>query len=217
MEPPRIKRRLDRIFLRLYSVFGPQHWWPADSKFEVIIGAILTQNTNWANVEKAILALKEKKLLNPEALFRLPPRQLAGLIKSAGYYNLKAARLKNFLKFFFSLYSADIKRMAAQDSITLRRQLLAVKGIGPETADSILLYALNKPVFVIDAYTKRIFSRHRLLTEDAAYDQAQDIFMRNLNKEAKLFNEYHALLVKLGKDYCRKHNPKCEICPLHGQ
>ena len=220
MEPLGIKqghRRLSRIFLRLYSAFGPQHWWPADSSFEVIVGAILTQNTNWGNVEKAIFALKDKKCMNPEGLLKLSPHRLAGLIKSAGYYNVKAARLKNFLGFFFSFYSGDIKRMGSQDIITLRRQLLAVKGIGPETADSILLYALNKPVFVIDAYTKRIFSRHRLLAEDATYEQAQDIFMRNLKNDLGLFNEYHALLVKLGKDYCRKQNPKCEICPLYGQ
>ena len=212
-----MKRRLNRIFLRLYSSFGPQNWWPADSSFEVIVGAILTQNTNWANVEKAILSLKEKKYLNPERLLKLSLHRLAVLIKSAGYYNVKATRLKNFIRFFFSYYSADLKRMGAQDLVTLRRQLLAVKGIGPETADSILLYALNKPIFVIDAYTKRIFSRHRLLKEDVAYEQAQDIFMRNIKNDTKLFNEYHALLVKLGKDYCRKHNPKCEICPLYGQ
>ncbi|MFA4992715.1 MAG: endonuclease III domain-containing protein [Candidatus Omnitrophota bacterium] len=217
MQPMPIKRRLNRIFLKLYSFFGPQHWWPADDSFEVIIGAILTQNTNWANVEQAILVLKGKKCLNPKGLSKLPPHKLAGLIKSAGYYNVKAARLKNFLKFFFSFYSDDIKCMGAQDLVILRRQLLAVKGIGPETADSILLYALNKPIFVIDAYTKRIFSRHHILKEEITYEQAQDIFMRNLKNDAKLFNEYHALLVRLGKDYCRKHNPKCEICPLHGQ
>ncbi|MDD5409005.1 MAG: endonuclease III domain-containing protein [Candidatus Omnitrophica bacterium] len=217
MQSPGMRRRLNRIFLKLYSFFGPQHWWPAGDSFEVIIGAILTQNTNWANVEKAIFVLKEKKCLNPERLSKLPLHKLAGLIKSAGYYNVKAARLKSFLKFFFSFYSDDIKCMGSQDLMILRRQLLAVKGIGPETADSILLYALNKPIFVVDAYTKRIFSRHRILKEDAAYEQVQDIFMRNLKNDAKLFNEYHALLVKLGKDYCRKHNPKCEICPLYGQ
>lgn len=212
-----MKHRLNRIFLRLYSVFGPQHWWPADSSFEVIVGAILTQNTSWTNVEKAILRLKEKKLLDAKRLLKLSPNQLAALIKSAGYYNVKAIRLKNFLRFFFRCYSVDIKRMSAQDLITLRRQLLGIKGVGPETADSILLYALNKPVFVVDAYTKRILSRHRLLAEDATYEQAQDIFMRNLKNDARLFNEYHALLVKLGKDYCHKQNPKCEICPIYGQ
>jgi len=212
-----MKRRLNRIFLRLYSAFGAQHWWPADNSFEVIVGAILTQNTNWANVEKAILKLKDKKALNARKLLALSPYKLAALIKSTGYYNLKAARLKNFIKFFFAMYAGNIKRMGLQDLTFLRKQLLAVKGVGPETADSILLYALNKPVFVIDAYTKRIFSRHHLLNEDTTYEQAQGIFMRNLKNDTKLFNEYHALLVKLGKDYCRKHNPKCEICPIHGQ
>jgi endonuclease III related protein len=212
-----MKRRLNRIFSRLYSAFGQQHWWPADSSFEVIVGAILTQNTNWANVEKAILRLKEKKLLDARRLLIISPSKLAVLIKSAGYYNVKAVRLKNFIRFFFTMYSGNIKRMGSQDLMILRKQLLAVKGVGPETADSILLYALNKPVFVIDTYTKRIFSRHHLLEERATYEQAQDIFMRNLKNNAGLFNEYHALLVKLGKDYCRKQNPKCEVCPLHGQ
>ena len=209
--------RLNRIFLRLYSVFGAQHWWPADSSFEVIVGTILTQNTNWTNVEKAILKLKEKKLLHARKLLTLSSNKLAVLIKSAGYYNVKAARLKNFIRFFFTLYSGNIKRMGSQDLMILRKQLLEVKGIGPETADSILLYALNKPIFVIDAYTKRIFSRHHILEETVTYEQAQNIFMRNLKNDAGLFNEYHALLVKLGKDYCRKQNPKCEICPIHGQ
>lgn len=212
-----MKRKLNSIFLQLYSAFGPQRWWPADSNFEVIVGAILAQNTSWLNVEKAILKLKARGLLTPQHLYRLSLSQLAGLIKSAGYYNLKAARLKEFLKFFLDDYAASIKSMSQQELIPLRKQLLAVKGIGPETADSILLYALNKPIFVIDAYTKRIFSRHGLIKEAADYAQAQGIFMRNLKPDAKLFNEYHALLVKLGKDFCRKQNPKCETCPLHGQ
>ncbi|MDD5465570.1 MAG: endonuclease III domain-containing protein [Candidatus Omnitrophica bacterium] len=212
-----MKHKLNRIFRRLYSAFGAQHWWPADTAFEVMVGAILTQNTNWSNVEKAVTALKEKKLLNPRKLYRLKPKKLAGLIRSAGYYNVKAARLKSFLKFFLDNYAAKIKSMAAQDLTRLRRQLLAVNGIGPETADSILLYALNKPIFVVDAYTKRIFLRHGLIKEAADYSQVQDIFMSNLKKDAKLFNEYHALLVKLAKDYCRKQDPKCGICPLHGQ
>ena len=209
-----MKRKLKLIFKRLYAVFGAQHWWPADSVFEIMVGAILTQNTNWSNVRKAILMLKEKKLLTAPKLYALPQRQLAGLIKSAGYYNVKAARLKSFLKFFFDRYAAKIKLMGAQDLKTLRAQLLAVKGIGPETADSMLLYALNKPVFVVDTYTKRILSRHGLIKAETDYSQCQDIFMRNLNHDARLFGEYHALLVKLGKDYCRKQNPKCETCPL---
>ena len=209
-----MKRKLVDIFKRLYSVLGEQHWWPADSVFEVMVGAILTQNTNWSNVEKAILALKKKNFLTAHKLYKLPQKQLAGLIKSAGYYNVKAARIKSFLKFFFDRYGAKIKLMGAQDIKTLRTQLLAVKGIGPETADSILLYALNKPVFVVDTYTKRILSRHGLIKAAADYSQLQDIFMRNLDPDVQLFGEYHALLVKIGKDYCRKQNPKCEICPL---
>lgn len=209
-----MKRKLKDIFKRLYSVFGPQHWWPADSVFEIMVGAILTQNTNWFNVQKAILALKEKKLLTALKLNQLPQRRLAALIKSSGYYNVKAARLKSFLKFFFERYAAKIKLMREQDLETLRRQLLTVKGIGPETADCILLYALNKPVFVVDTYTKRILSRHGLIKTKADYSQCQDIFMSNLRNDVQLFGEYHALLVKLGKDYCRKQNPKCEVCPL---
>lgn len=212
-----MKRKLNRIYKRLYSVFGAQHWWPADSAFEVIIGAILTQNTNWGNVEKAIALLKAKKLLSPQKLYRLGPKKLAALIRSAGYYNIKAARIKSFLKFFFDHYAGEIKSLAKADSADLRKQLLAVNGIGEETADSILLYALNKPVFVVDAYTRRIFARHKLIKEGTEYSGVQDIFMRNLKKDAKLFNEYHALLVKLAKDYCHKQNPKCGICPLYGQ
>lgn len=209
--------RINRIFERLYSHFGPQHWWPADSSFEVIIGAILTQNTSWSNVEKAISAIKKAGCLNPRALFKCPHRKLARLIKSAGYYNLKAKRLRSFFEFFFGAYSADISRMGRRDLKTLRRQLLEVKGIGPETADSILLYALNKPVFVIDAYTKRMLCRHHILGKDASYEQAQDLFMRSLKNDRKLFNEYHALIVKMGKEYCRKRNPRCKECPIHGQ
>ena len=209
-----MKRKLKLIFKRLYSVFGPQHWWPAESSFEIMVGAILTQNTNWSNVEKAISVLKENKLLNARRLYQLPKKRLAGLIKSAGYYNVKAARLKSFLKFFLDRYAAKIKIMGEQDLKTLRAQLLTVKGIGPETADSILLYALNKPIFVVDTYTKRILSRHGLIRAQADYSQLQGIFMRNLKNDVQLFGEYHALLVKLGKDYCRKQNPKCEICPL---
>lgn len=212
-----MKRKLNRIFARLYSAFGAQHWWPADSVFEVMVGAILTQNTSWSNVERAISALKEKKLLNAKRLYRLAPKKLAGLIRSVGYYNIKSGRIKNFLEFFFAAYAGKTKSMAAQDLMSLRAQLLAVNGIGPETADSILLYALHKPIFVVDAYTKRIFFRHSLIKEEADYPQAQDLFMRNLKPDAKLFGEYHALLVRLGKDYCRKQNPKCEVCPLHGQ
>jgi endonuclease-3 related protein len=211
------QNKLVSIFNLLDSSFGPQRWWPAQSRFEVMLGAILTQNTNWQNVTKAIGNLKGKKLLSPDKLRKIPLKRLAALIRPAGYYNIKSKRLKEFLKFFFKHYQGSVKKMSAVDTFVLREQLLSVNGVGPETADSILLYALDKPVFVVDAYTKRIFSRHRLIKEDADYRELQNLFMRNLKKDVKLFNEFHALLVKLGKDYCLKRRPRCEICPLNYQ
>jgi endonuclease-3 related protein len=202
------------IYHKLYSAFGPQHWWPAESSFEVMIGAILTQNTNWLNVEKAIQNLKKQKLLIPEKLYRLPQRRLASCIKPAGYYNIKAKRLKNFLNFFINRYQGNTKKMFRSSIPVLRRELLAVNGIGPETADSILLYALGKPVFVIDAYTKRVLLRHRLIKKDAGYTEVQNLFMRRLKPDVKLFNEYHALMVKVGKEFCLKNKPRCQACPL---
>ena len=196
--------RLNLIYRKLYSHFGPQHWWPADTPFEVMVGAILTQNTSWPNVEKAIVNLKKHKVLEPDKLNRLPHEKLARFIRSAGYYNLKTRRLKEFLNFFIQNYGASIKNISRVRNAALRKRLLSIKGVGPETADSILLYALNKPIFVIDAYTRRIFSRHKLLKEDAAYDAAQQLFMLNLKKDARLFNEYHALIVALAKNYCLK-------------
>lgn len=206
--------RLNSLYQKLYIYFGPQHWWPADSPFEVMAGAILTQNTNWQNVEKAIGNLKKCKLLTASKLDKLSHKKLASLIKPAGYYNVKAKRLKKFLDFFFRVYKGSLKKMSSVDTGVLRRQLLSINGIGQETADSILLYALGRPVFVVDAYTKRIFSRHRFIRGDADYGQIQNLFTGNLKKKVKLFNEYHALLVKLGKEFCLKKKPKCEICPL---
>ncbi len=209
-----MRRKLFIFYEKLYRYFGPQKWWPAESPFEVMVGAILTQNTNWGNVEKAIRNLKAKKVLNAQKLNQLSGKKLALLIRPSGFYNLKSKRLKEFLKFLFSNYGGKIRKMAAADALSLRQALLAVKGIGRETADSILLYALNKPIFVVDAYTKRILSRHKLISEDATYDEVQSFFMRNLKNDAKLFNEYHALLVKLGKEFCLKRRPRCEECPL---
>lgn len=207
-------RRLDLIYHKLYSFFGSQHWWPADTPFEVMIGAILTQNTNWLNVEKAISNLKKHKLLQPHTLYKLSHKRLTELIRPAGYYNIKAKRLKSFLKFFIGHYDGNVKKMSRIPISSLRQQLLFVNGIGPETADSILLYALNRPIFVVDAYTKRILLRHHFTGEDASYDKTQDLFMKNLKSGVKLFNEYHALLVKLGKEFCLKNKPRCKICPL---
>lgn len=209
-----MKKRLNSIYQRLYSYFGPQYWWPGQTPFEVMVGAILTQNTNWLNVEKAIGNLKKYNLLSPDKLYRLPQKRLAALIRPAGYYNIKARRLKEFLKFFIQRYGGKPKNMSSQELRVLREELLSLKGIGPETADSMLLYALKRPVFVVDAYTKRILLRHRLIRKNDDYQETQNLFMRNLKKEVKLFNEYHALLVKLGKEFCLKHRPKCAICPL---
>lgn len=206
--------KLKVLYRKLKTRFGPQAWWPADTDFEVIVGAILTQNTNWRNVEKAISNLKKHNLLSASGMYKLRAKRLAVLIRPAGYYNLKAKRLKEFLKFFFRTYSGSVKKMAGKNLPELRRELLTVCGIGPETADSILLYALNKPIFVIDAYTKRILARHRIIKEDATYEEAQNLFMQNLEPDAGLFNEYHALLVRIGKDFCLKRRPKCEECPL---
>lgn len=202
------------IYKKLYMHFGPQHWWPGDTPFEVIVGAILTQNTSWSNVEKAIASLKNHKLLKPHRLYKLSSKRLASLIKPAGYYNIKAKRLKNFLRFLSVNYEGKIGKMSKEKTQALRSRLLAVNGIGPETADSILLYALGKKIFVIDAYTKRILTRHGLIGEDAGYDEAQSLFMRHLPSRADIFNEYHALLVRLGKDFCLKNRPRCEECPI---
>ncbi|MFH1678906.1 MAG: endonuclease III domain-containing protein [Candidatus Omnitrophota bacterium] len=204
---------LEEIYQRLYNTFGPQRWWPGDTPFEVIIGAILTQNTNWSNVEKAIRNLKADNLLNPRALKNISLKRLATLIRPTGYYNQKAKKVKNFIKFLFDNFQGSLKKMFLNDLLILRSQLLEVNGIGPETADSILLYAGAKPIFVVDAYTRRILSRHNLIKGDASYSQIQGYFMDNLGNEAGLFNEYHALLVRLGKEIC-KTKPNCPVCPL---
>ena len=207
--------RIQLIYKKLYASFGPQHWWPAETPFEVMIGAILTQGTSWSNVEKAIRNLKDRKLLLPSRLHKLPVKELGLLIKSAGYYNIKARRLKNFLNFLFSSYRDSIKKISGVGVMELRAQLLAVNGIGPETADSILLYALGKPAFVVDAYTKRILYRHGLVKKGWDYSRVQEVFVKGLKPRPRLFNEYHALLVRLGKDFCLKNNPRCGGCPLH--
>jgi endonuclease-3 related protein len=209
-----MRRRLQAIYKKLYRYFGPQHWWPAESPFEVMVGAVLTQNTNWFNVEKAIRNLKKEKLLSIQKLSKLPQKKLGCLIKSAGYYNIKAKRLHSFLKFILGNYRGSIRKMSLADTAKLRLELLEVNGIGQETADSILLYALDKPVFVIDAYTRRILLRHHLIKGSEDYEKIQALFSGNLKNDVRLFNEYHALLVRLGKEFCLKNNPRCRVCPL---
>lgn len=211
-----MKRQLNlySIYRKLFAFFGPQHWWPAKTAFEVIVGAILTQNTSWSNVEKAIHNLKQNRLLTADKLYQLSFKKLTAQIKSTGYYNIKAKRIREFLKFFLRKYQGKIEKMTSVSLKQLRQELLSINGVGPETADSILLYALHKPIFVVDAYTKRILLRHDLIRNDATYQEVQDLFMRNLRSDMRLFNEYHALLVKLGKDFCLKNKPKCKDCPL---
>ncbi len=203
------------IYQRLYQNFGPQHWWPARTRFEVMVGAILTQNTNWGNVERSISKLRAANALTPERIARMPLRRLKVLIHSSGFYNQKAAKLKAFSRFLFDRYGGSVAKMRGKETAKLREELLALNGIGPETADSILLYALDKPIFVIDAYTRRVFSRHGFLSERHGYDQWQRLFMDNLPREAAVYNEYHALIVHLAKSRCRRR-PDCRGCPLEG-
>lgn len=210
-----MEHKLADIYDRLFTAFGPQRWWPGDTPFEVAVGAILTQNTNWTNVEKAILNLKQARSLNARKIHAMPVRKLAALIRPAGYFNVKARRLKNFIAFLIEEYGGSMLTMAKAGPENIREQLLAVNGIGPETADSIILYALGHPVFVIDAYTRRIFSRHKILGPRASYDAYQELFHENLEQDASLYNEYHALLVRLAKEHCRTR-PLCAGCPLEG-
>ncbi|MDH5523158.1 MAG: endonuclease III domain-containing protein [Desulfobulbaceae bacterium] len=205
--------RIQQLYDTLLAHFGPQHWWPGDTPFEVMIGAVLTQNTNWLNVSRALDNLKAQGLLSFERLESLPVESLAENIRPSGYYNQKAKRLKGLLA-AIRADSGDLETFFAQDPATLRDKLLQVKGIGPETADSILLYAAEKQAFVVDAYTHRILCRHNLIAEESDYHEIQEVFVEALPAEIATYNEYHALLVRLGKDYCKKTNPLCKTCPL---
>ncbi|MBI4710998.1 MAG: endonuclease III domain-containing protein [Candidatus Omnitrophica bacterium] len=205
--------QLARVYAALRKAFGHQQWWPGETPFEVMIGAILTQNTAWTNVEKAILNLKKSGKLSFEALRRVPAKKLAQLIRPAGYFNVKADRLKCFMDFLHRECGGDLSKLKRNTMPVLREKLLAVRGVGPETADSILLYALDKTSFVIDVYTRRIFSRHGLAKDHETYEAWREIFTRALPERRDLFNDFHAQIVRTGKDYCRKV-PRCERCPL---
>ena len=205
--------KLMQIYELLYERYGPQRWWPGQSRFEVCVGAILTQNTNWGNVEKAIANLKTAACLSAQKLHRMDTSELAQLIRPAGYYNIKAGRLKNFLNWLFEDYGGELGGLEELGADVLRAELLGVKGIGAETADSIVLYGFEKAVFVVDAYTCRVLGRHGLIEEGADYERVRDFFESNLPTDVKLFNEYHALLVRVGKEYCRP-KARCEGCPL---
>ncbi len=213
--PNKIRKDLLRIYNVLLKSLGHQNWWPAKTAEEVIFGAILTQNIAWKNVEQAITNLRQHKKIRFKALVDIDEKELAGLIRTSRYSNQKALALKRFAQYFGKIYHFSIKKMARKKMPELRHELLQQYGIGPETADSILLYALEKPVFVIDAYTKRIFSRHGFFPIDAKYEEYQKLFMDNLPKDTLLFNEYHALIVRAGNMFC-KPKPVCLECPLNG-
>lgn len=208
-----VGQKLEQIFELLFERFGPQHWWPGETKDEIITGAILTQNTNWQNVEKAVLNLKKAFLMSLDKLYSLRQEQLAELIRPAGYYNIKAKRLAAFLKWLFEQHNGRLSEIESMKTETLRQELLQINGIGRETADSILLYAFERPVFVVDAYTYRIATRHQLIEPECDYEQLRSLFEDNLEDDVKLFNEFHALLVRTGKDFCRP-KARCAGCPL---
>ena len=200
------------IYQRLLSAYGPQGWWPADTRFEVMVGAILTQATAWRNVERAIQRLKAAGALSPERMARLSEGELAELIRPAGFFRQKTRRLRALLRLIGQ--HGSVEGLLSLPAGELRRQLLSVPGVGPETADSILLYAAGYPVFVVDAYTKRILHRLGLLSgEKAGYEEVQELFESNLPRDPKLYGEYHALLVRHAKEHCRAR-PRCPGCPL---
>jgi endonuclease-3 related protein len=206
-------RLLNEIFNAAFAHFGPRYWWPGDTGEEIVIGAVLTQNTAWSNVEKAIANLGKAEKLSLGAIDRSRQQTIARLIRPSGYFNLKAKRLKAVARFFAQRCGCDLSALRGEDPRSLREDLLQVYGVGEETADSILLYALDMPVFVIDAYTKRIASRHGLCPDDVAYGDLQKVFESNLPSDRQLFNEFHALLVAIGHNFCRP-KPLCESCPL---
>ena len=209
-----MRERLLEIYHRLYAAYGPQHWWPGEGPFEVIVGAILTQQVGWRNVELAIAGLKTAGLMDPESLARAPLEQIAQIIRPTGYYNQKAKKLKAFLDFLNARYNADLNKLFSLPVDKLRAELLSVRGIGEETADSIILYAAEKPSFVVDAYTRRILTRLGVINGEESYGEIRELFMKNLPEDVPLYNEYHALLVRHGKERCLKRNPRCAGCPL---
>ena len=208
-----VQKSFFQIYKILYNTFGPQHWWPGTSPFEIMIGAILTQNTSWYNVGKAIENIKKARLLDPQKLLH-HHKKIPTLIKPAGFYKVKSKRLIAFLKYYVHKYNGHIGQMKPKKLSVLRDELLHIKGIGFETADSIILYAISRPIFVVDTYTRRIFSRHHFIDYNIPYDDIRILFESHVPRRVKLYNEYHALLVKLGKERCKKNEPLCDSCPL---
>ena len=205
---------LMRYFTAMSQALGPMQWWPAKTPFEVIVGAILTQNTSWTNVERAIVNLRSAQMLTPSTITSARLSKLALLVRPSGYFRQKAKKLKAFVRFLQREYGGSLKRMFDTPTEILRGKLLSVHGIGPETADSILLYAGNHPVFVVDAYTHRIFGRHGITDGKPQYETVRALFEAALPRDSQLFNEFHALVVNTGKNWCRKKEPRCAECPL---
>src|SRR5712672_3819065 len=213
MAPASLRRYYDSLF----AAHGPQHWWPGRTTFEIIVGAILTQNTSWSNVEIAMRNLRREKLLAPGAIERATLPRLAKFIRSSGYFRQKAKKLKYFVRFLRSEYGGSLNRMFRSPTAVLREKLLNVHGVGPETADAILLYAGKPPLFVVDAYTRRMLERHGLAEPAHSYEEIRQLFERSLPSDVSLYNEFHALIVRNGKEYCRTSNPRCSECHLHSQ
>jgi endonuclease III related protein len=204
---------LKKIYQRLLKAYGPQHWWPGETPFEVIVGAMLVQNTNWKNVEKAIANLRDADLVDPHSLVQLPVEELEELLRPAGYFRVKARRLSNLMQWLVDRYDGSLEAMFQTPLAQLRDELLGVNGVGPETADSILLYAGNLPTFVVDTYTYRVMTRHGWIGFEAEYDDLKEFFESSLPDDVRMFNEFHALLVRVGKEHCGT-SPKCTGCPL---
>jgi len=207
---------LETIYRSLHGHFGRQNWWPGDTPFEIAVGAVLTQNTSWKNVAKAIDNLKDAGALTPWAMARLSRDELEELIRPSGFFRVKARRLGHFLEYLSGEWGGDLDAALAGELSSARERLLGVSGIGPETADSILLYAGGRPVFVVDAYTKRVLARHDIIDDTASYHDIQVLFMDHLPHDTELFNDFHAQFVAVGKKYCRPKNPRCSECPLGG-
>jgi endonuclease-3 related protein len=201
------------IYDALHAAFGHQRWWPAETPFETMIGAILAQNVSWTNAAKAIVNLKSADLLDPDRLTAADTGDIARSIIPSRFYNQKAERIREFSRIYIDEFQGDPAVMATVETGALRKRLLAVRGFGEETVDTILLYACEKPIFVVDAYTRRIFSRYGLLPENPSYDRTQRLFADHLPRDAGLFNDYHAQIVMLGKTACRK-SPLCDRCPI---
>jgi endonuclease-3 related protein len=207
------RRRLLRLYDRLHRRYGPQRWWPARARFEIVVGAILTQNAAWRNVERAIARLRAAGALDVQTVLRLPSARLAALLRPSGTFRVKARRLRAFAAHVTRRHGGRLARLLALPLPALRDELRGIPGVGPETADAIALYAAGRPIFVVDAYTRRILARHRLVAPDADYAAVQALLMTHLPHDPALFNEFHALLVRVGKEHCRTR-PRCEGCPL---